>query len=72
MTINTIRTTFAGRSYEVVADSKNWDEPMYAYVQVYRLRKDGSRGRSLHTHRAEGYNIWSQVRDEVKALEGRA
>jgi hypothetical protein len=65
--ITTIRTTYEGRTYEVVADSDKIDAPMGSYVQVYRVRKDGSRGmRVQSSHGGPGYTIWSLVRDQVQ------
>jgi hypothetical protein len=69
MSINIARTIYEGRSYEIIADSDHANSPTCLYYQVYRLRKDGTRGRRLMSHREEGYTVWSQVRDEIKKME---
>jgi len=66
--ITTVRTTHEGRTYEVVADSDKVDALMSSYVQVYRIRKDGSRGRYL-TSPNHIWPIWVTVRDQVKTRE---
>jgi hypothetical protein len=67
--INTVQTTVKGRTYEVIADSDKVNEAMHCYVQVIRLRKDGSHGRHLAAHRPEAWAVWQTVRDQIKALE---
>jgi hypothetical protein len=67
--ITTIQTVFEGRAYEVVADSDKAAEPMCNYVQIYRIRKDGSRGRHLQAWRPQSWQVWVSVRDQVKARE---
>jgi len=65
--ITTVQTTYEGRTYEVVADSDKVNEALCSYVQVYRVRKDGSRGmRVQSSHGGPGYTIWSLVRDQVQ------
>jgi hypothetical protein len=70
--INTVQTTVKGRTYEVVADSDKVNEAMHYYIQVIRLRKDGSHGRQLAAHRPEAWAVWQTVRDQIKALEDKA
>jgi hypothetical protein len=67
--ITTVRTTHEGRTYEVVADSDKIDAPMGSYVQVYRIRKDGSRGMRVQSSGQYGWAVWELVRDQVKTRE---
>jgi hypothetical protein len=66
--ITIAHTNIDGRHYEVVADSDQIDAPMCCYVQVYRIRKDGTRGRHL-TSPNHIWAVWATVRDQV---QGRA
>ena len=64
MSIVVIRTTYSGRTYDVVANSEQREAPFCNYVQIYRVRKDGSRG---HRFIDGGitWRVWSVVRDRV-------
>jgi len=43
------RTEYEGRTYEVVTDESKRDQMLTSYCQVYRIRKDGTRGSQLST-----------------------
>lgn len=45
--ITTTRTSYEGRTYDVVTDSDKADQMFSQYVQVYRVRLDGSRGAKI-------------------------
>lgn len=43
------RTEFEGRTYDVETDETKRTAPLEVYCQVYRVRKDGTRGQQIHT-----------------------
>lgn len=70
--ITTIQTTYQGRTYEVVADSDKHDAAFFSYVSIYRIRKNGSRGRRHHAHGEFAWRVWKTVSDQVDQAQGRA
>jgi hypothetical protein len=68
--ITTTRTTYTdGRTYEVVADSDKYDQSFAVYAQVYRVRKDGTRGRRFVSDIV--WRVYTTVSDQVDAAQGR-
>ena len=62
----TYKTNYAGHNYEVDITPELRNESFYKYCQVYRMRKDGSRGRKLMSHQHVAWAVWNRVKDEVE------
>jgi hypothetical protein len=45
----TTRITHEGLTYDVVTNEAERNSPLFAYCQVYRIRKDGKPGRKVLT-----------------------
>jgi hypothetical protein len=66
--MHTLETSLDGRRYVVDVHPAKRDEPLHLYVQVYRLRKDGSRGLHLMAHRPEAWAVWKTIRAQAITL----
>lgn len=63
------RANLDGQDYEVVTNPAAHAAAFHRYCQVYRLRKDGSRGMQLLSHHTKAYAVWQLVREQVLADE---
>ena len=48
MSKQTRKATYNGIPYEVDTDEAKKNEMLLSYAQVYRIRKDGTRGRKIY------------------------
>ena len=72
MTTQTYRTTLDGRTFDVVVDHASLaTAPFQSSVEVYRVRKDGSRGHRF-SHGPACWRVWATVRDQVEAIQEKA
>lgn len=63
----TYATEFQGRAYEVEYDFAKQAEPAYFSTSVYRVRKDGTRGREVFAFATTGSQIVATVSDQISA-----
>ena len=63
--IRTTTTEHENKRYEIQVDTTKHDECFHAYCQIYRLRRDGTRGLQLSSHTDLAWTIWSKVRNEM-------
>ncbi len=61
----TFQTEVNGKAYTVVVNPELINKAFGVYVQVYKTRKDGSRGRKLMGHHVAAWAAWQTVKAEA-------
>jgi hypothetical protein len=67
MTTRTYQTIDEGKAYEIVTDAARRFDACGTYMQVYRLRKDGSRGLKLSSVHIRYHHVVESVRAQMDA-----